>query len=499
MLELAWENMIHWRFDETREALQRVERLADADPADTESKSLTEKQFSVDSFATKLAHRKAMLSVFSDDTANSLAATKAWLEDFGHQENFMGSSIRVAQMMCLRETFTLDLTQAKEETLRAQFINANAIYGTVFLDSVVGSIYFMRGDLLLAERAYVNARLSAIRIHGERSALAAMPTAQLACLLYERNQIEKSELLLAESDGFPTEFGLVDSVVTYCLTNFRIARMRGDNHRASYFLDLADDIAERKKFSRLHAHVLAERIPLLIQNGLIKEAEALLEHPRYREFRQSLTPTPGVDSRAELMTLAWAQVAYAQGDRMQAISALKRWLQWTKARSCIRSSIRLSLQLACMYQMNGESIGARKALAEALRLGESGGFIRSFADAGPVVFEILDDLTSSSIEGQFSSSAYIRQIQNSRDQVGSPSPPIALVPQNIGDDPRALSEREVEILRLAAQSLVSSEIAATLGLAESTVKWYWKRIFEKLGVRKRAGAIRVARQRGIRV
>jgi LuxR family maltose regulon positive regulatory protein len=60
-----------------------------------------------------------------------------------------------------------------------------------------------------------------------------------------------------------------------------------------------------------------------------------------------------------------------------------------------------------------------------------------------------------------------------------------------------LSEREIEILRLTARSLDTREIAETLGLADSTVKWYWRKIFEKLGVHRRAAVVRLARQRGL--
>ncbi|WP_390890080.1 response regulator transcription factor [Leclercia adecarboxylata] len=53
------------------------------------------------------------------------------------------------------------------------------------------------------------------------------------------------------------------------------------------------------------------------------------------------------------------------------------------------------------------------------------------------------------------------------------------------------------MIRLTAGNMVSHEIADALGLTEATVKWYWQRIFEKLGVRKRALAVRAAREYGL--
>jgi DNA-binding CsgD family transcriptional regulator len=46
-----------------------------------------------------------------------------------------------------------------------------------------------------------------------------------------------------------------------------------------------------------------------------------------------------------------------------------------------------------------------------------------------------------------------------------------------------LSERETEVARLAAEGLVTKEIARKLGLSEKTVDQYWHRIYEKTGLR----------------
>jgi DNA-binding CsgD family transcriptional regulator len=52
-----------------------------------------------------------------------------------------------------------------------------------------------------------------------------------------------------------------------------------------------------------------------------------------------------------------------------------------------------------------------------------------------------------------------------------------------------LSDREQEILELAAQGLVDKEISARLGLAYTTVKSYWSRICFKIAVKNRQLAI----------
>lgn len=68
--------------------------------------------------------------------------------------------------------------------------------------------------------------------------------------------------------------------------------------------------------------------------------------------------------------------------------------------------------------------------------------------------------------------------------------------RSLGPEPEAgpprLSEREVKMLRLLFQGLVNKEIATKLGMTESGVKSALRSLFEKIGVKTRSQAVRVA-------
>ena len=56
------------------------------------------------------------------------------------------------------------------------------------------------------------------------------------------------------------------------------------------------------------------------------------------------------------------------------------------------------------------------------------------------------------------------------------------------ESPEALTEREVDVLRLLARGLANKEIARDLGIGEATVKSHVKHVLAKLGVQSRTQA-----------
>lgn len=61
----------------------------------------------------------------------------------------------------------------------------------------------------------------------------------------------------------------------------------------------------------------------------------------------------------------------------------------------------------------------------------------------------------------------------------------------------SLTDRELDVLRYVARGEGNKQIAASLGIAEPTVKAHLVHIFEKLGVENRTAAAHVARERGL--
>lgn len=74
---------------------------------------------------------------------------------------------------------------------------------------------------------------------------------------------------------------------------------------------------------------------------------------------------------------------------------------------------------------------------------------------------------------------------------------VPVAPEFVRDEERlgelGVTPRELEILEQIAAGLSNREIAATLFVSENTVKTHARRLFDKLGARRRTEAVRIGK------
>lgn len=149
--------------------------------------------------------------------------------------------------------------------------------------------------------------------------------------------------------------------------------------------------------------------------------------------------------------------------------------------------IELNLIMATGYDQLGQREQSIGALKEAIRLGEAGGFLGTFLEAGAEIAELIEiylrDIEDSEFVNQVLET--VREKPAFREEIAQPLP-----------DP--LSDRELDVLRYLPSNLTTPEIAKEMLISINTVRTHIKNIYQKLGVHRRSEAVTRARDLGIK-
>jgi LuxR family maltose regulon positive regulatory protein len=122
-------------------------------------------------------------------------------------------------------------------------------------------------------------------------------------------------------------------------------------------------------------------------------------------------------------------------------------------------------------------------LIEALLLAESGGFIRSFVEAGEKLEPLLREVVRRGIAPDYA--GRILAVMTKK---------VEITEAGLKSLVEALSEREVEVLRLVTSGMSNREIAGQLFISPGTAKTHIHNLCGKLGVRNRTEAAMKAKE-----
>jgi LuxR family maltose regulon positive regulatory protein len=151
--------------------------------------------------------------------------------------------------------------------------------------------------------------------------------------------------------------------------------------------------------------------------------------------------------------------------------------------------------------MQGNTARALGCLERALRLAEPEGYIRTFVDEGEPMRSLIEELRLAIARrrpGDPRLLAYMDRLlsafagESLESALDAPSDQQPTTSNLV----EALSERELEVLRLIQAGFSNEEIAEQLVIAVSTVKTHVNNLYGKFGVHSRTQAIAAARELG---
>jgi LuxR family transcriptional regulator, maltose regulon positive regulatory protein len=205
------------------------------------------------------------------------------------------------------------------------------------------------------------------------------------------------------------------------------------------------------------------------------------------------------ESEFEHVTLA--RLLIAQGKHEVALRLLDRLLENAEAGGRGWSVIALLTLKALALRAQRDEPGALAAMRRALTLAEPEGYVRTFADEGTTMVDLLRRLLRvqstepPGAEGKVSPE-YVGKVLEACG-AGVTAPTRASSRGTAGLFLEPITERELDVLRLLDTGLSNREIAERLFVSLDTVKSHTKHIYAKLGVRARHQAVGRAKELGL--
>ncbi|MEA3335178.1 MAG: LuxR C-terminal-related transcriptional regulator [Chloroflexota bacterium] len=243
--------------------------------------------------------------------------------------------------------------------------------------------------------------------------------------------------------------------------------------------------------------------------GFLAIADALMLRLAIGQGNQRIMPRAFADPVTQMALDLWLlpalteiQASLADPVRGQ-LDAAQETLRICRGLAEDWHSTRRLLEIGAMetllHAARGEKGAALITLRETVSLGEAGGALRVFVDAGRGLRSYLRQLLDEGFARD-----YVRQILHTFDTPTLEAPKPALAPVlDVESQGHAraldglLTNREVDVLLLVEQRLTNKEIAARLAISPDTVKKHTISVHRKLGVKNRRQAVARARALGI--
>lgn len=424
-----------------------------------------------------IATIRSVIAALNGDQLRVLSFSQVALKNLPHKDYMARGLASIMLGLALR--WSGELPGAIEAYTKAEEIGrkANDSFVSVFASCYKGYALILSGELHRADttlrEAIGYAEKSASR-GGWKPPISGLAYSFLAGVLLEWNQLEdaityaRTGLDLCEKWGHA--HAVIDSHFFY--TNILIAHQD--------FVEAREAIQRVKELASANPAVFGLDVAMLeIEMNL---AQGDIHQAAQRINDLGLEPGDKITFQTLQYYIPLAKILWLKGESEEAIHLLERLLLIAKKSTAMGRVIEILLLQALIVYQSGSSTQAITLVEQAVRLAKPEGYIWTFIRLGLPMRELL---LASVMQG--SSPTYVGKLLASIEDktiskidYGKPSMPSLVDP---------LSGRELQVLRLLAAGLSSTEIAEELIIAVGTARTHIKHIYRKLNVHRRLEAI----------
>jgi LuxR family maltose regulon positive regulatory protein len=481
----GWLLFFSGKHEEALLYLEDIERTFGLDPVSGEPgehQALPEGMSSQAEIKGRIAVIRASIAVTRGDLPRTIALSRLALEHLP-RENIS----RAYAAWYLGRAYWLrgDVSAASVALAEASQISweVDHPYGVFLVTHDLARVQKLQGHLHQADRTYRQALELALQQGGDLPAVGPAYVGR-GSLEYEWNHLESANALLHEGIKLCERTGNGRAILQAQITLAFIKQAQGDADGARAIMQQAIQTTSRQNLSQYrNAQFEAFSAWLSLLQG---DQAAVL---RWQE-RCDLTLDGEISHVHEREYLTLVRALLAQHRLDEAREWLARLLQLAEAQGRTGSVIEiLMLQAEALYASD-EVNQAIERLSRALALAEPEGYIRLFVDEGVLMALLMEQMRRKPGSTRYREHL-LAEIQRAEHAL---RPPVAVSGPLMDLLGEALSERELEVLRLIVAGYSNREIADRLVIAVSTVKWYINTIYGKLQVESRTKAIARARE-----
>ena len=443
----------------------------------------------------EVATVRAMVAVLQGHTVLAIQQSELALMNLPARQLFFRSL--AADSLGMAHTLAGDMenaTQDFELVVDIALKSDNIMMALAALGNLAG-MHYVRGRLHQAEKiCYQVIELATQRI-GRQTPMLGKTLLHLGEILCERGDFEAGSRYLLEAASMMELFSDIGlSLVWLALARVNISQNAWQT--AQSYIDKA-----RLKGQTSPTIVMASRLVEVMQARLYlargelqpvilwaRDCNLLDRSPA--EIFESANQNLAVNEifMAEVLTLI--RLLEAQGQTSEPLALLDYLEKPVEQKGLYRRMIEIFVLKALALHKSGKISLAMAAIEKAISLAELEGFQRIFLDEGEPMSRLLYLAIDHQISPAYSGKLIDKLVEN--------RPSTSNLQKNTNDNLiEALSDREMDVLRLISEGMSNNEIAARLYITLSTVKGHTTNIYGKLNAKNRTQAVARARILGL--
>ncbi|MEW5872920.1 MAG: LuxR C-terminal-related transcriptional regulator [Chloroflexota bacterium] len=436
---------------------------------------------------------RAFVAVFQNDVLTAAELANRALRDLPAEASFLRSVAVWVRAVSLAWDGDIRQSIPALEAAAQYSLQAGNIMIAVAAVAHQAEMLTYLGELRQAHDLYQRALRMAVDSQGRNLPVAGIPLIGLGELYREWGQLAQAEEALLKGLELTKQWGQIGSLDGYIALALT-CQARGDEARARQAIAEARQIAEMFDLSTFDDRLVDLHAALLgilqgdLSLAIAWQARAELNPQALQAALRDRSQT-GILTNSLLLEfeyLVWIRLLVEEGRNAFALQMLDMLQPRVTSQARQTGPLKIHLLRCLALHGLGQVEAALDELRTALTLGEAQGHVRAFLDMGPVVISLLHEL-----QPRGPQSAYITRLLSA----DAPLQPLSTPSRQPLFE--ALSQRELEVLRLLAAGLSNQQIAAQLVVAPSTVKTHINHLYRKLDVSSRTQATARARQLGL--